>query len=220
VASLKIPDRYKPGLVVLSSLQDDTFDKVTAALKSSPPPRGEKELAVWISSEVKGPSPQDIKRLIETLASLYRLRTRSAVKLDALSSDVAQAAARDGLDISIDRVKDRLTTVLVIDSLNLTDTKAKELQLEEEHTLCDARIITDLRPVFGGNVADTPEAMIIVHTLKLGYHNSSNPQHLDMYVALDADDISRLIEVLKRAQEKSRTLKKQFEGGGVRFVEV
>jgi hypothetical protein len=219
--SLKIPDRYKPGIVVLSALSDEVFESLDIALQKAPIPGiGQKELAAWVSSEIVGPSKQEIRRLIETLASLYRLRKRSAVQLETLVADVTEAASKDGLNISADRLSVRLAKLLVLDSLNLIDTKAKELQLEAEHTLCDARIITDLRPVFGGNVSDSPDAMIIVHTLKLGYHNSKNQQHVEMYIALDADDIGKMIEVLKRAQEKSRTLKQKLEASGIRIMDV
>lgn len=221
MASIKIPDRYKAGLVVLSDLPDAIFGEVIASLNAMPSPsKGQKELTAWVSSEAKGVSLPDLQNLVETLASLYRLRVKSGVKPDVLAADVAEAASKDSaLSVSADALKERLTRLLAIESLNLVDAKAKELQLEAEHTFCDARIITDLRPVFGGNVSDSPEAMIIVHTLKLGYHDSLSQTHKEMYIAVDADDVAKLTETLKRAEKKSRTLKEKLGSAGIRLIE-
>jgi hypothetical protein len=152
--------------------------------------------------------------------SLYRLRVKSGVKQEVLAADVDGAASKDSaLSISADVLKERLTRLLAIESLNLLDAKAKELQLEAEHTFCDARIITDLRPGFGSNVSDPPGAMIIVHTLKLGYHDSLSQAHREMYLAVDADDVAKLAEVLKRAEEKSKALQEKLGSAGIWLIE-
>jgi hypothetical protein len=220
---IKIPDRYKPGLSVLGRMPEADFDLIFTSLKTPPvPSKGQKELTAWLSSEAKAVSPSDLKGMVDSLASLYRLRTRSETKPEALANDVADAALKDGYfhGISTDVFKDRLVRLLGLDSLNLVDAKAKELQLEAERTFCDTRIVTDLRPVFGGNVAGSPEAMIIVHTLKIGYHDAGDQKHKEIYFALDADDIAKLAEVLKRAQEKTRVLRAKMESVGIPTLDL
>jgi hypothetical protein len=223
LATIRIPDRYKPGLSVLGRMSETDFDLVFAGLKASPAPsKGQKELTAWISSEAKTLIPTDLKRMIDALASLYRLRTRSEVSPDVLANDVKDAAAKDGYfqGLSADILRDRLVQLLALDSLNVVDAKAKELQLEAEHRFCDTRIVTDLRPVFGGNVVGTPEAMIIVHTLKIGYHDSNDQKHKEMYFALDADDLAALSEALKRAQDKTKALKAKMDSVGIATVDL
>lgn len=218
--SINIPDRYKAGLSVLSSLSDEVFSKLEASLKTAPSPKEQKELASWVSTEAANIRAGDLRRLIETLASLYRLRIKSGVTAETLAADVAGAASKDDeIKASRDLLQSRLVSLLEIGSLELVDAKAKELQLENEHMFCDARIVTDLRPVFGGNVSDAPDAMIIVHTLKLGYHDSKSQQHNEMFVAIDADDISKMIDILKRAQEKAKTLKRKLDAVGIRSID-
>jgi hypothetical protein len=220
---ISIPDRYKPGLSVLGRMPQADFDLVYASLKTSPaPPKGQKELTAWLSSEAKNVSAPDLKRMIDTLASLHRLRTRSNTQPDILANDVVEAASKDGYfqGVSSDVLGDRLARLLALDSLSLVDAKAKELQLEAEHAFCDTRIVTDLRPVFGGNVAGSPEAMIIVHTLKIGYHDSGEQKHKEMYFSLDADDIIKLTEALKRAQDKTRILKAKMDSVGIPTVDL
>jgi len=139
-----------------------------------------------------------------------------------LANDVAEAASKDGYfqGVSTDILRDRLSRLLGLDSLNLVDAKAKELQLEAEHMFCDTRIVTDLRPVFGGNVADSPEAMIIVHTLKIGYHDAGDQKHKEMFFSVDADDIAKLAEALKRAQDKTKVLKAKMDSVGIPTVDL
>jgi hypothetical protein len=222
LATIKIPDRYKPGLAVLATLPEEVFNQVVAALDTTPSvPRGQKELTAWLSSEAKNVTPTDLRRLVDALASLYRLRVKSNVTPEILATDVAGAASKDAqLGASADIVRSRLTQLLAINALNLVDAKARELQLEAEHSFCDARMITDIRPVFGSNVSDSPDAMIIVHTLKLGYHDSASQTHKEMYVALDEDDLVTLATLLKRTQDKTKTLKKQMASVGIELVDI
>ncbi|MFY9951431.1 MAG: hypothetical protein WAK27_22210 [Candidatus Sulfotelmatobacter sp.] len=222
MATIKIPDRYKPGLAVLAALPEEVFNQVIATLDTTPSaPRGQKELTAWLSSEAKSVTPTDLRKLVDTLASLYRLRVKSNVTSEVLATDVADAASKDArLGTSADIVRSRLTQLLAINALNLVDAKARELQLEAEHSFCDARMITDIRPVFGSNVSDSPEAMIIVHTLKLGYHDSASQTHKEMYVALDEDDIVTLTTLLKRTQDKTKALKKQMASVGIELVDI
>jgi hypothetical protein len=223
LASLRIPDRYKSGLAVLTALPDDVLEKIITGLGANPlPQKGtEKELSAWVSSEAKGVSLPDLQKLVGTLVSLYRLRVKSGVTPDQLALDVAEAASKDAsVSASPDILQKRLARLLTLTSFNLSEAKAKELQLEAEHGFCEARIITDLRPVFGGNISDSPEAMIIVHTLKLGYHDSISQTHKEMYIALDADDIAKLAEILKRSEEKTKTLKEKMNSVGIRVIDL
>jgi hypothetical protein len=105
-------------------------------------------------------------------------------------------------------------------SLNVVAVKAKELQMEAERTFCDARVITDLRPVFGGNVAESPTSMVIVHTLKVGYHGTNSARHRELFMSLDADDIAKLKKVLDRAEEKTKTLKSKLDAAGIRSLDL
>jgi hypothetical protein len=222
---MKIPDRYKPGIVVLASLDDAKFSEIFGALQSAPQaPRDHKELSAWIMPEIKTIQVKELTRLLDTLASLYRLRARYSVTPEKLAEDVYAASVDDAQfkekNTQAEVFKDRLAKFLSLDSLNLVFSKAKELQLEAEHILCEARILTDLRPVFGSNVADSPTAMIIVHTLKLGYHDSNTAQHKEMFIALDNDDIAKLKETLIRAEGKTGTLKSKLDAAGIRSVDL
>jgi hypothetical protein len=222
---LKIPDRYRPGISILASMSDATFEEIVKGLKQIPSPaRDHKELAAWVAPEAKSLGAAELNQLLDTLTSLYRLRKKHDVSPERLANDVRSSASTDGaLAVEGEKsaiLENRIATVLALDSLAVVGVKAKELQLEAERMLCDARILTDLRPVFGSNVTDTPTAMIIVHTLKLGYHDTNSAQHRDMFIALDMDDIAKLKDTLQRAEDKTRTLKAKLDAAGIRSVDL
>lgn len=220
MAVLKIPSSYQPGISVLAGMPESSYVELLRALSQSPSGFStDRELIAWVSTEVKAVTPADLKRLIITLVSLYRLRSRQqGLTATELARDVA-LAARDALGIQADEnaiLARRLESLLGLESLSTTAFKAKELQLESERTFCDARIITDLRPVFGDSLEAAP-SMMIVHTLKLGFHEK---QHKDIFVALDEADIAALQKTLQRAEEKSRKLRSVLDSSGIKTIDV
>lgn len=207
-------------MLVLATLPESSYRELLEALSRSPSTfTGPKELVAWIATELKSISSPELTKLIATLTSLYRLRARRPeTSVQELANDVV-VAARDipnfkvgeGVDLSV-----RLAALLALDSLNIISLKAKELQHESERTFCNARIITDVRPIFGENIDDSP-TMIIVHTLKIGFHESG---HKDIYVALDAADIAGLKKTLQRAEDKAKKLKSMLDASGLRSMDL
>ena len=219
---LKIPDRHRSGMTAFLGLNEAAFTDILAALKRAPSMASSRELVAWVIPEVKALPPDDIKSLLNMLTSLYRVRVRANVSPQQLTDDVLEALRSDGLVPSSqeEQFKDRLTAILAVEALSVVATKAQELRTEFERTFCDARILTDLRPVFGSNVEDTPTAMIIVHTLKLGYHDTNSSEHKEMFIAIDNEDIAKLTEQLSRAAKKEKTLKTRLEAAGIKFVDL
>jgi hypothetical protein len=223
LAVLKIPETYRPGVSVLAALPENPYQQLVVALSRAPTSFVHlRELVAWVASEVKDIPSGDLNKLVTTLTSLYRLRSRMHdVSIETLANDVTIAArdipnfkVADGVDFTA-----RLSALLALDSLNTVALKAKELQGESERTYCGSRVITDLRPVFGENIDESP-SMIIVHTLKLGFHDDSTPGHRDFYVALDAADIAELKRTLQRAEEKTKKLKAMLDAAKLRSIDL
>ncbi|MGH3054861.1 MAG: hypothetical protein ACRDL7_07770, partial [Gaiellaceae bacterium] len=90
--SIKIPDRFRLGLSILSGLSNEAFAKVLTGFQTAPTQtRGQKELVSWLSSEMGDVRLPDVQKLVETLASLYLVRIRTGVKSEQLATDVAQS---------------------------------------------------------------------------------------------------------------------------------
>ncbi len=220
--AFNIPDRFRSGLFLIAGVSDDAFDELASALDRSPEFTNAKELAAWVAPEAKSIPAPDVPQVMEALTSLYRVRTSLGESAERVAKDVVSAMQAE--DAS-GRVTDsrstvaRLSRLLDSKALNVLDTKVKELKTEYEHSLCDLRIFTDARPVFGNNVADAPSTMLLVHTLRLGYHDAHETRHREIYISLDAQDLISLRELIERAETKAKTLKSRFESAGIKLVD-
>ena len=85
--------------------------------------------------------------------------------------------------------------------------KVADLQTESERIFCHARILTDLRPVFGTEVEKGPRAVMVTHNLKIAFHLSGRKGDHDFYVMLDSSDLAELKRVISRAEAKAKTLR-------------
>jgi len=204
LASLRIPDRYKPGIKILAALTVSQYEEFLAAVKRAPNTLTTiRDFEAWITPEVPSISPTDVSRLVYSITSLYKLPLRYVVTASKLASDVLEGAYSGIPNFQVGEGSDfaqRLTALLAVESFDIVALKAKGLQEESERTFCEARILTDIRPVFGNKVEDAPTAAIVVHTLKLVYHEMSG--HKEFFLALDEDDIASLKKTLERAEAK------------------
>jgi hypothetical protein len=221
--AIRIPPQYKPGLVKLRAMSEDSFQELLVALRDAPPSISSDSLLPRLRSAVSSLSPQDIGDVVPAIVSLYPLRAQ----LNSLPPDVAESVVRameedeesetEFTGEMRGRFKERLIALLSLDSLDVAE-KASNLLFEHEHTLREARIVTDIRPVFGENPEDPPAGAVIVHMLKLGYYEGSI--YRELFVALDDSDIRVLQDLLARAESKAEALKSVLEAAKVPYVDV
>jgi hypothetical protein len=210
---LQIPDRYQPGLAKIRDLNQNSIEAIRNRLENVPDTTSPEDLAdASASSAVNIPGAAGV---VEALVSLYVLKSgNESVTLEQFADDICDAMASLKSDLRLNEeqrisFREKLLTLLSIDRLWLIS-KAFDLQTDDERTFCDARILTDLRPVFGAQVSEGPRATVIVHLLKLGYHEN-NKRHQKFYVALDSKDLKELKKVIDRAEEKATALKSKFK---------
>lgn len=207
----KIPDRYRPGLAKLFGVTDAALQELLRALSETPPTLNHEYLSEEIASKVHSISKADINDIILTVFSLYIAKGDSEVSIPDFVKDIWQAIDR-GTDRHLalsgeqrERATERLVKVLSLDSLNI-GSKALDLSHEYEHVLCSLRIVTDMRPVWSGSeIGGPPRGAVIVHTLKIIYHQESELK--EFFVALDTSQVELLRDVLRRADQKARHLK-------------
>lgn len=224
LAKLQIPERYISGLSLLASMSDDSFEQILNALKRALSTFVTKrELSAWITLEAPTISPDDIEKIIDALASFYRVRVRSDVPITKLVEDIASDIRQSSPDLTTENAKlfeGRLSALLVLDSLNVVEVKAKELQMEDERLLVEAKIFTDLRPVFGEKISGLPAAMVITQSLKLTFYESPVGSPKEIYIAMDSKDIKDMKATLERAEEKALNLKDSLGAAGIRIIDL
>ena len=202
MANLKIPDRHKDGLLKIQKLDAEAVQNLQAAIKKASSPSGLNEASLISSiSEIQ---LEDPKLIGETINALYVVKATKDVSVQEFVDDVCDAM---GDRADRDKLTTNLLALLSIEEVGLA-AKALDLQTEDERTFCTvSRILTDLRPVFGVDVTEGPKAMVIVHLLKLGYHQAGSSNHRDVYVSMDANDLQTLRKMIDRAEEKAKSLK-------------
>jgi hypothetical protein len=207
VASLKIPERYRDGLTKIASLPDVVFEGFFAALKGCPPSYVKTaDVTAYVAKAAPGVTASDAKKMVSAVLSLQSVRLDAEVPVQRVVSDVGEAmqsASGGKLPASEqEKLKERLLRILSVSSLD-SAAKALALRVDFGNVFCDAKILTDLRPIFA-KPEEAPVGTIITHTLKLVYHEHGD--HKELYVALDSNDIIALKKVLERAESKEKSL--------------
>jgi hypothetical protein len=201
---LNIPNRVKPNITKIQQLTDEEIAKFrNAELKASSMDSSSLATSKIIStvSEVEIP---DAKEIAKTIIELYKVKAEGDSTLNEFVEDICEDMKVIGDER--DKLNKNLMELLNINTIELS-AKAEILQSEDEHTFCRAKIFTDLRPVFKKDISKGPQAMVIVHKLKLGYHEDNSNSHKDFHVSLDFDDLKTLREIIDRAEQKAESLK-------------
>lgn len=217
MASLKIPARYVAGMSKIISLPDEPFEELVSVLSGLSPSIDVRALASEAATGTKMVSREDVSRIVRTVFSLYVARSYSddpQESVDEFVDDIWQGlrqSDREELQVSAedkDRVERRLRRLLTFDTFNAAS-KAMNLLQEHERLFCDARILTDARPIYGSDPKATPKAAVITHTLRVAYHEGGE-EIKEIYIVIDAADIKELRNQLDRAESKSASLRALF----------
>lgn len=218
MAAIKVPERYIEGLIKVAELSDEEFRQFLGALNRAPELRDVAELSAWISDEIPTLPSLTRNEILTAIISMFRVARQFEVAerefaADAYASIQSEMPERL-LSIEEEKFQSRIVSLLKCNALELTSTKVMELKSELEKGFCKVRVLTDLRPVFKRDVEDQPSAMIILHTLQIGFHDGLG-DHKEFYVTLDEQDVEELKRTLDRATQKAETLKRYASNTGI-----
>jgi hypothetical protein len=222
MAELRVPERYRGGLIKLLNLPDDSVKKLINAVEGVQPKLFADDLSMELISKVKGVSHDDIAAIIDALISLFSVGTHQDIRPEELAEQVVEAMVETNIgDLHLSREKqelfrERLTRLFKIETLVIV-AKALNVLMGNENNFCSARILTDIRPVFGSDPGVAPNAAVIVHMLNLSYHHEGEIK--EFYVAMDNVDIQSLREALDRAELKTQSLKTVIKTAGVTYLD-
>lgn len=209
MVDLAIPARFRPGLAVLLRLPTEAAEDLREALGQAPSTLSPRKLLDAVSGEANSVPPADLPNVLETLRSLYSLRAQLDLTAAECARSISEAIETGDYDELTFNTKSRLEfensleRLLDVDSL-AREAKALDLVTEHQNVFHAARVITDIRPVFGPDVSVRPEAAVILHELKITYHQGDDL--LEFFVSLDGPELDALGEVLDRAKEKEKSI--------------
>jgi hypothetical protein len=211
--SLTIPEGQEQALKEVVTLPPEKWESLIATLRAAEP-------SLDLDTLVRGLDPSiPAASVLGVLAGLYLTRDRDGASLDdfvAEIREVIQSNERLGQPaVGWDRFLENMKTVLSLTTLGVA-AKALDVLTEHPNTYWSARVLTDVRAIFTSTVDSPPETALIVHTLKIRYFQAPSPR--EFFVAMDTDDVTKLIKVLQRALEKEKGLKAMMERAGIRSL--
>ncbi len=209
MARLNIPTPIKAGLAYIAELTEEQYKELHSALENIPL-RIPQDRIFDDSSFQLSTIPSDKLSLVkDALFPLYISQQGSSIPLSSIINEIAESLREQNEDESerseefIGRFKERLNDLLGIDRAKLI-VKSNDILRENARTYGTARILSDIRPVFGENIDQPPQSAVIVHMLKISYFKDQEQR--EFVVALDTKDIQQLIDTLERAKKKTETL--------------
>lgn len=204
-----IPASQRRAVEILARLDPAQFEGLVAFLESRPlgasTPRVEGDVARIATLE-----SSDAKALVEFLAGLciQRMRTRdwAGVELSEFVRSVSDATVREELEPAVGLLVFGELLTRVLNSAFGKSIKAVDVLYEQERLLQAARVITDIRPVFEDDPSRPPYAALLIHTLRIEYHDTGANDVRSIEFVMDSEDVRRLARLLDRATAKTKSL--------------
>jgi hypothetical protein len=225
MAAINIPEDDLPALKQLMSLPDASFDSLLVALGKAKPTFSTRQLATNLSAQAGGIATDEILPILNVACALYYIKERADVSSQKVAKDVSEAAGEMSTK-EIEFPKDKLAVLekrlgglLNLDKTLGITAKALDVMTEHEHVFCSGRILSDIRPVFTGS-PESADAALIVHNLQIGFHNTSEGKHQEIYIALDTDDLEQLKDIIARAEKKTMALRAIINKSEMTYLEV
>jgi hypothetical protein len=225
MARVIIPPAVREGLDVIALLNEEQFQELFSAVSEIPSRIRQHRIFDLRELKLASIPPRESDHAQEALFSLYISRVGTEVLVPDFVDDIAESlkeekrSDKDWTDSeeTLGRFKERLTKLLSIGTLNKI-AKAHDVLLEHAQTFAKARILSDIRPVFGEKIDSDLAGAMIVHMLKIDYSRSGRRE--EFFVALDTKDIQLLIDTLERAKLKTEQLKSVIDSASLEYFEV
>ena len=220
MARINIPKSEYRVLQDLAELPDASFCQFLSGLAEIEPSIHELDFSALLVQKVPTISPPDLKAFLRTLLPLYRMmdtRERTAPEVAADIKETIDRQQPQGFPLDkTDLVRQRIAKLLSVGGWLAVLAKAQNVRGDQERLFCAARILSDVRPVFG-NTPDSISAAVVVHSLNITYHQDG--EHKDFYVALDTNDLRNLKKTVERAEKKHETLKSLIQKSTIRYFD-
>jgi hypothetical protein len=217
---LRIPEASYEALQTLLALSHEQTQALAEALKQARPTFWTADFAKSVASTLEDViDPSDVYDLVFLLGGLYVARTSGDHSIADFVEHVCEAMEESGEATLVPKggdwssFKERLIRLLDTDQSLAVTAKAADVMTQQAHSYCSARVITDLRPVFKTDPGEVPEAALVIHTLKITFHEGDKVNQF--FVALDSKDVRDLRDLLDRAEQKERALAAVMSAAGL-----
>ncbi len=223
MASLTIPENELPSFSALANLGEKEFSGLIAAVKRTEPAITPKEYASELSKTFSDLRHQDLQTIVNVIFNVSRVRDSMGVSADRVADLVLESISElEAYKKHFTEETGQLLRKRIVEALSSSDSlrvsaKALNVMVEHERILLNARILSDIRPVFTDSLT-VAAAGLIVHNLGITFRQDGKSR--ESFFALDDNDIKKLKDVIERAEAKSGALKSILKNSGVRQLSV
>ncbi|MDQ6884228.1 MAG: hypothetical protein M3077_08350 [Candidatus Dormibacteraeota bacterium] len=203
VNSLDVPERYREGLILLARLRPNLVERLYATVYELQPTLYPWSLIEQIMARIQDIDRGVLEPLLTALLSLFPASEELDIPLPQVATEISNSSDLDLNDAERLELAGRIVRLTEPRAMMVTS-KALNLLTEFERSYHDARIVSDVRPIFSREPKQGMAAAIIVHTLVITFHGDQPLQKV--HIAMDGDDIKNLQAVLDRAVAKAASL--------------
>jgi hypothetical protein len=205
-SDLELDPGVASGLRAVLGLSPEEFDLLVDLAKGRPRALWRYQWVAQLSRRIKAGSPAELGDLIDLLVSMSGLFLDSELEVGQFAErSVASLPNTPSLRFTDDErvlLGTRLAQVLDAPGV-LAAAKGIEI-VAAEPMLTKARVVEDIRPIFGKSVEEPPIAVVVLFRLKLDRKDGDATDAVE--VVLDEDDLGRLRKVLDRADQKLKSI--------------
>lgn len=195
--------------IFLLNMSDSVFEEFHTALEKSTPRVDIDDLAEEIAKSI-GAAP--VRSLLATLVGPFVYLDKATEEEDAILSDICAALPSENQK-DAERLRTRIQSIFRIRSFAIS-AKARDIAMEFHSLFGDARILSDVRPIFINSPTTGPQSAIILHTLKIGYYKAPGAQYHEFYASsLNRNDLEQIKSVIDRALVKDEQLRNMVSQG-------
>jgi hypothetical protein len=204
-------------VLAAARITDTQLEEIQRALSGVPTSLTTSRLAEQLKADVPDVSHL-VDDLLEALTSLALLAD-GGPPVERVAQDVSGSADLELDEGERDVLAARLDLLLRIPAIRLS-AHAYDLVTEYERIYHEARILTDIRPVFDPADAEVaaPKAAVVMASLKIEHHASGTGVSSDFY-AMDRTDLLQLRETVDRALKKVERIQLMLAESGVGYWE-
>jgi len=213
--ALRIPPPHREPLKRLYQLVETDAEALIALLGDLPAFLSTPELASEIATLWPALDDDELRELTLALLSISTQSLRwSAEKIGLLISESKDLDIPDEGREPFGAVLARVVETPVLQ----TSAKAVSVLNQQERLFETARIMSDIRPIFGDDPSERPAGAVVVHTLSIEHHIDGRKGTFN--VAMDRNDLVELEAAVDRAIKKGGTLSSVVEAAGLALFEL
>ena len=212
--SLSIPPRDLEILERIVDMAAEARENLWATIDAAPAGTQSDDLEARI---VSGASltQDEASGIVAMLSRMYLTKERG----DDIASDefvdavVRAVAAAKKTDVD-DGLRSIMRRLLSFEGLGIK-IRAEQVMAEYEHVMDEARILTDIRPIFNNEDPPAIVATVVTHNLRIRHVDNAGHTNDFVVLALDSVDLKDLGKIIDRATKKEAKIRAFMAKSGV-----